>query len=63
MSSSDAAHDATSSDFPPAVLRAITAEVAALLKQRGETVAVAETVRTKQPPLSLAHSSCGRSRS
>lgn len=44
--SSSPSNDAPSTDFPPAALRAITTEVAALLKQRGETVAVAETVRS-----------------
>lgn len=33
-------------DFPPKTLREIVNEVASLLKERKETIAVAETVRT-----------------
>ena len=32
-------------EFPPQKIRSIVAEVASLLKQKGETVSVAETVR------------------
>jgi len=34
-----------SAEFPPASVKAIVSEVAALLKERKETVSVAETVR------------------
>ena len=35
----------SSESFPPASLKAIAGEVATLLKEKNETVAVAETVR------------------
>lgn len=40
----------SASEFPPASVRAIALEVSALLKERKETVSVAETVRD---PLAL----------
>ncbi len=42
------------SDFPPKAVRAIVQDVASLLKERKETVSVAETVRIticSRPPL------------
>lgn len=40
---------AMAQSFPPAAMRAIVSEVANLLKQRKETVSVAETVRLRAP--------------
>ncbi len=39
----------TSDSFPPAPLKEIVNEVAILLKEKKETVAVAETVRHSKP--------------
>jgi hypothetical protein len=41
----------STSEFPPASIRPLVEEVAALLKERKETISVAETVRHQHPTL------------
>lgn len=41
----------STSEFPPAAIRPLVEEVAALLKERKETISVAETVRHQHPTL------------
>ena len=41
------------SGFPPAAVRQVASEVSALLRERSQTVCVAETVRPAPPALFL----------
>lgn len=45
-------------EFPPGQVRAIVSEVAALLKERKETVSVAETVRSVPSLFKKSRLSC-----